>query len=541
MRFRLTLPTIESSDNWRAVLALAGYRTVIGFGLMTVVALGQSANLFDPAMPDIFRLLCLVYLAQAVLMLLAGIAHKPGIRSHVIVQVAVDVALFTLLTYTSAGVSSGLGMLLISSLAAAGVALPGRVSVLFAALAAIGMLYQEGLRRWVIDGELADFAQAGILGSVYFVTVGLAHWSSRRIRETENLAEDRASTVRDLAELNRHIIDRMQIGALVIDSRYLIQTVNQAALDLFGQGNRRPAHLSTLSPVLVDALNDWRDGTATQPALIRHDGRALLPSFARLDAEVDTPILLFIEDAQRQTEQAQQIKLASLGRLTASIAHEIRNPLGAISHAGQLLAESDGLRQEDKTLVEMVHRQTRRIDSIISNILGLSRRPNDGRVRLSLASWLTQALADYCETRHNPPVFDFTPTAFAYDIRFHPGHLQQVLFNLWDNADRYARRNNQPPQIALSCQRTRDNQLALDVRDDGPGVDAAIAEHILEPFFTTDRDGTGLGLHIARELCEANGARLYLVTQPPGACFRIVLNDIDIDFANLDTRSSALG
>lgn len=517
------LPTVETHDDWRAVVVLAGYRTVVAFGLMAVVALGYAERLFNPSLPDAFRLICLLYLAQAVALLLIGVARKPSLRLHVASHVSIDVAAFSLLSYTGAGVAGGLGMLMIPPIAASGVVLSRRISALLAACGALAMIYQEGLRGWQFDTSPADFVQAGILGALYFGAATLAAWLANRVRTSEAIAADRTSEARDLAELNRRIIDRMQIGALVVDAYGVIQTINRAALTLLGYPARHPERLSELSTNLAGALHDWRSGARRNPPLLRHDGQALLPSFASLDTADDAPVLVFIEDVQRQNEQAQQFKLASLGQLTAGIAHEIRNPLGAISHAGQLLAESERLDAGDSRLLAMVQRHSRRIDNIISSILDLSRQSGEGRTRLSLARWLGDTISDYRETRHDPPRFDLTAAGFEYPITFDPGHLRQILFNLWDNADRHARGDGQAPLITLSCWHNPDGTLAMDIRDNGPGIDPAIADNILEPFFTTAGDGTGLGLHIARELCEANGARLIVVASESGACFRILL------------------
>lgn len=212
----------------------------------------------------------------------------------------------------------------------------------------------------------------------------------------------------------------------------------------------------------------------------------------------------------------------SLGRLSASIAHEIRNPLGAISHAEQLLAESPQLTPDDSRLLAMIHRHCQRIDRIISDVLGLARRsPQHPRV-LELADWLAETIADYRETREDPPQFTQTGDWPAMRLRFDPSQLRQVLFNLWDNSNRHAR-GTRAPRIELYAHADANRNRVLDIIDDGPGIAPDLLDRILEPFFTTAADGTGLGLHIARELCEANGARLLPMHHAHGACFRILL------------------
>ncbi|MES1926153.1 ATP-binding protein [Salinisphaera sp. T31B1] len=524
-------PLIRHVDDWRAILSFNAYRSLIGFGLVALLLFGSTSRLLDLTLPDLFRGASLIYLVQCVMAVGAALMRRPSLRAQVVAACAVDIAFFTCLTLSSTGVAGGLGMLLLAPVAAGGMLLPARLAALIAACAAIGMLGQEVWRSLSETSAPDEFVQAGILGMLFFITAGLAHWLARRARLSEALAAERATEVRDLAALNRRIIQQMGMGAIVVEPDGRIELINDAAQGLLELEPTVPPGqpLADIAPALATALARWREGRHSVVEPVRVGHRSLLPSFSALGEGDDAPSLIFVEDAMRQREQAQQLKLVSIGRLTANIAHEIRNPLGAISHAGQLLAESPRVDAEDVRMLDIIHRHTRRIDAIVNSVLGLSRRSQRARRNLPLAAWLDETIEIYRETSDQAPDFERIDIDPSLRVTFDPDHLRQTLFNLWDNARRYARRDDEPLTLWLIGHRNRALHACLDVIDNGPGIDAAILDEIMEPFFTTARDGTGLGLHIAAELCEANGAQLLPVAQTGGACFRIIFAQASSD------------
>lgn len=517
---------IRHAADWRAITSLNAYRSLIAFGLVTLLMFGVTEQWVGLALPDVFRAASLLYLMQCALGLFAARSRWPSLRAQVLLACAVDVSFFVTLAYASNGVSGGLGMLLITPVAAAGMLLPAREASLLAACAAIGIIGQEGWRSVHFIEAEARFAQAGILGSVFFITAGVAHWLAQRVRVSEALAAERASEVRDLATLNRLIIEQMEIGAVVVNGARQVDLINNAAIRMLelDAGDHAGRPLRRLSAPLEQALARWREGQPGRTEIVRSGSHSLLPLFSTLGGGNSSSILIFIEDALRQSEQAQQLKLMSIGRMAASIAHEIRNPLGAISHAGQLLAESQAMGPQEHRMLDIIRRHSRRIDGIVSSVLGLSRRSQTSRRTLALHGWLYDAIDDYLTTNEDPPDFDMDDFDESIQVEFDPDHLRQILFNLWDNAVRHARRDGVELTIALSghSNRSRSDRFCLDVRDNGPGIGTEIRDQVMEPFFSTNREGTGLGLHICGELCEANGAQLIPVADSHGACFRIV-------------------
>jgi two-component system sensor histidine kinase PilS (NtrC family) len=288
--------------------------------------------------------------------------------------------------------------------------------------------------------------------------------------------------------------------------------------------------LAELSSDLYEQLGDWIGDPDTTPRSFQATGDSptVLPYFTRLGTTGSVGTLIVLEDATDITQQMQQLKLASLGRLTASIAHEIRNPLGAISHAAQLLDESRHVDQADRRLTEIIRDHSRRMNTIVENVLQLSRRENSQPQTFDLAPWLQHFVEELRAVEHLEPdqvTLDVSPQ----DVTVHidPSHLQQVLWNLCQNAIQHGAGQGHVPKLMLRGGITAESPAPyVDVIDNGGGIDPQTVQQIFDPFYTTSSNGTGLGLYIARELCEINRARLnYIAVPTGGSCFRISFHD----------------
>jgi len=215
------------------------------------------------------------------------------------------------------------------------------------------------------------------------------------------------------------------------------------------------------------------------------------------------------------------MKLASLGRLSASIAHEIRNPLGAISHAGQLLSESESLGEEDRRMTNIIEDHSKRVNNIIENVMRISRREPAVPAEIELGSYLRDFVEEFRSSHElDSNTIKLNIKKKAIDARMDPGQLNQVLWNLCENGMRYSKSK---AALDLECAVREDSKRPyIDVIDHGPGIAADIVDNLFEPFFTTDSGGTGLGLYISKELCEANQATLNLQSNTEHGCtFRI--------------------
>ncbi len=505
-----------------------------------VVSLVLVALLFvDPINFDMrFRLLdyyqagVSAYLALNAFIALLLIAGFHPSQRHITVSILLDILIMHGLLFTSTGITNGLANLVIVSVAAGNILTPSRMGTFYAALAAICSL---GISGWAVlaQAESADdVVHAGSLGILYFAAAFVLQSISRRMMRSEALASSRARSIAELEKINQQIIQRMRTGILVLDRFGQIRLANAAAEELL-YGARTPSapiheYATVLPKPLRQGLESWLEDPTLriEPFQPSPTSPLLQVSFTQLDQERGDQILVFIEDMSKVTQQAQQMKLASLGRLTAGIAHEIRNPLGAISHAAQLMEEAPNLESGDRQMLAIIQRHSRRVNGIIENVLDLSRRGAANADLIVLGPWLQEFREDFLQTQDD----DCTATNIVLKIdpqlppaRFDKSQIEQVMVNLCDNGLRYSEKHCGKRRIGIHAGATDDGERAyVDVRDLGPGIAPENRSSVFEPFFTTDKAGTGLGLYLAKELCEANQAHLSLVEDnKPGCCFRI--------------------
>lgn len=519
---------------WRPFFYFNIYRIILSCFFITTYFFKLNLPILGSHDPLLFIVISIIYLIIGLASSLAIHWRRPDFHILLYIMVFVDILALTLIMHASGGLESGLGMLLIVAIAGNSLLTEGRTAILFAATAALAILAQQTYSQ--LTGDIhTNYTQAGTLGITLFATAIFAHILSRRLQETQELATQRGIDLANLAQLNEHVIKRMQSGVVVVDGHQTVRLMNESAWHLLGlpaMKNAPNKNLANIAPELLVRLKAWSKNELRDDKIFHStaSGKELLPSFTRLGSDPFSGILIFLEDTTRLAQQAQQMKLASLGRLTASIAHEIRNPLGAISHAEQLLAESDHLNKADKRLTEIIHTNCERVNAIVENVLQLSRRGNAAPEIIVLKEWLQKFLLDFCLSVHidkSEIAIDIHPTNLS--IIFDNTQLHQIVWNLCQNGIRYSKDYPSNPKIELIARlNTETNSVYLDIIDHGPGISPESAQNIFEPFFTTDAKGSGLGLYIARELCESNQARLHYIPVPAGGCcFRIEFTRLD--------------
>ena len=382
-----------------------------------------------------------------------------------------------------------------------------------------------------------NYPAAGVLSAIIFSMSLAATPLARRIQESEALARQRGVDLKNLSELNEYIVQHLRESIVVVDGADQIRLNNASAARLLGAEQLvRSRPLSDASEPLSDYVRRWR----ADHSLSSHPEFTLITegNSARITAhlaplgkggERDGPLLIFLEDTSIFNSRVQQSKLASLGRLSASIAHEIRNPVGAMSHAAQLLGETDGLSDDDKRLTDIIQTHSGRVSHIIDNVLQLSRRESGKPDLFLLRPWVEDFAREFSRTLElQEGELSIEDIPNDLEVRMDKSHLRQVLWNLCDNAVKYA---SETGGILVELHAGRldaQGRPYLEVQDHGLGVDPKTADQIFEPFFTARSGGTGLGLYISRELCELNRSTLlYLDRSGGGSIFRIVFADPD--------------
>lgn len=467
--------------------------------------------------PKLFYVTSLGYLGFSLVAMVFIARRSPSFSWQRNTHVLTDIGFITVLMYASGGIASGLGMLLVVSVANASMLSTGRGPLLFAALASLAVLAEESYSYLTLSDALISYPQAGILGFALFATAIVAHILARRANESEKLAAQRGLDLANMAQLTEYTIQQMRTGIVVVDTEQRVRLINSAAWRLLGSPLvPTQSLLGQYSPELQQQLLQWQQGeltpgTTLSPTQSNHE---LLPQYLRIGTDKPDGTLIFLENATTATQQAQQLKLASLGRLTASIAHEIRNPLGAISHAADLLAEAPELLKADLRLTTIIKKHTLRINTIIEDVLKLGRRDESRPEQFDLTPWLREFCEEFLHGEgENISVIHLHSEEEALPIYFDPNHLRQILTNLCHNGLRHAAEAPHP-KVELIAGSLDEVWGYIDIVDHGPGIPEAERANIFEPFYTTESQGTGLGLFISQELAACNQARLSYETSP---------------------------
>jgi two-component system sensor histidine kinase PilS (NtrC family) len=520
----LPRPSTEGyfASHWRSLDYFNLYRLTLAVALVFTGTLFSGSELFRAGTSARFLAFAYAYLIVAALFVLGIRARWPGFQVQLTTHITADIIFVILLMATSERLAGGLGMLLVISIASGGLVGSGRLTLLYAAMASIALLLQHVFSILGGGEGMDSFFQIGLLCAGYFAIGWLAHTLTRRALRSESLAQQQAEELALLNRINALAIENSPDGLLAVRGDGVIRHASPRALALLGVTTPVKPGLTRLeacSPELARMLTRPFSPT-TMPILNTPTAQIRVRRIP--SATADDSLVLVLEDQSQAEQAAQRLKLAALGRLTANIAHEIRNPLSAISHAAQLLHE-DAHGPAQAKLTSIIENNTRRLDRLVEEVLTLNRRD-----RLNPAGFdapaLTALIDDLRNTEEIPADAVIVSMPETLRFQFDPDHLRQIVWNLLRNAWRFS--NKQPGSIHISLQPQGD-RVELDIQDDGPGL---VPEHrgkLFEPFFTTDAQGTGLGLFLARELAEANHAALTYVPGTGGARFRLSLRRSD--------------
>jgi two-component system, NtrC family, sensor histidine kinase PilS len=510
-----------SATHWKSLRYFNIYRFIIS-GLLFVSSLlhPSSLSIFSPEPGLLHLAVTSLYLLATTLTLFAVPRYYHRFNLQLSLHVFTDVLVMTLLMHTSGGLRSGLGSMLLVTLAAAGLVGQGRLVLLYAAVATLAVLFEQAYRTLFYDFDAAGFFQVGVFCAGFFAVAISARLLARRVIANEELARQRGIDLKNQTLISQRAIEEMQDGVLVLNQSGWVKQHNPRAEQLLGLSGTPECLLSDYSPDLAQGFVGWRERASSEPILVRvpASGMQLRARFVPTESS-ERDVLIFLEDMGRLQVQAQQLKLAALGRLTANIAHEIRNPLSAISYAGELMLE-ERRGQTQERLLRIVLDNAQRLERIVSDVLEVGRRDRAHRELIELRDALPLFVDEFVVKEKVSAEVIQLQFSGVTELCFDRSHLHQVLWNLLGNALRHSRRTTGSVRLQVRSGK-RDGQVELHVIDDGEGVDDTQREQIFEPFFTTHNRGTGLGLYIARELCEANAAQLQLLGNMPGAHFCI--------------------
>ena len=523
------IANLESAPG-RELYFFSLYR-VLEAGLLTGLLFSPLTEMLGtPRAPLLGTTVAVAYLLFATLMLLLG-RKECWLVPLALVGVGVDILVAVLITYALPEATAGIAMLLLFNVAAAALLLPFRLGVGMAILAAVAMSLEFLVGVFGGGSSERPVAEVIMFAATYLAVGYLAAQTGQRARSSQALADQRGVEVANLFEVNELIIRRMRTGVLVVDAENRVKLANEAASLLIGEDggenshDGKGLHLPQVAPELARRLQQWRNGWQgdESPLQLSPDQTEVQPRFARLLVGSELS-LVFLDDATVVSRRAESLTLAALGRFSASLAHEIRNPLAAINYAVQLLEESRNIIDGDRRLLQIIHQQCQRTNGIVESVLGLARRDRASPEHVELNNFAQRFVDEYrqsmsIETDSLETITGTRPVPALVD----PRHLQQVVTVLVHNALNYGRLPGESARVRLRVSQVETRPM-IDIVDRGPGIPEAVASQLFRPFYTTSEHGTGLGLYIARELCRANQATLEYVAVPGGgSCFRITL------------------
>jgi len=508
--------------SWPELTVFSFYRLLLAAILFLVFYFKLPPEFLGSQDPERYIRISGLYLFIAVLFIVFSLKRLGQFEANARIQLVLDLVFITLIINSSGGLQTGLGLLLVVVVVAGGALIPGRQSAFIASIATLSVLLQVSYSQFLGDG-ITKYSHAGMLGATFFATALLAQILTQKMKTSQSLADKRAEEVSKLAVLNEHIIRSMQTGIIVVDVAGRVTLSNQSARTLLGIDQLQKNYgLKAFSTILVDQLSAWKHQHLMkfEPFQPRSDLAEVLARFSALESG---ETLIYLDNTSELAQQAQQLKLASLGRLTASIAHEIRNPLGAISHAGELLAENHNGDATSTKLTDIIQRHSTRVNGIIETILHMSRRKTVEPTVVILALWLNHFINEFCDIKHiTKQDLKLEINSSLAKVNMDPEQLHQVMWNLLENAWEYSISDSFSTRVEVKLF-SQDNEVFIDVCDSGEGVSEKMQANLFEPFNSDRQGGTGLGLYLARELCQANGARLNYISNEDEHCFRVSL------------------
>jgi two-component system sensor histidine kinase PilS (NtrC family) len=478
--------------------------------------------------PKLFLIAIFAYWGLISASLILQISRKLPVDIIIGLIILSDIVVIAILMHASGGITNGMGLLLAISVTAGSLLMRGRLSLLFAAIATLAVLTEQFSEFLFQKRQDTALFEAALLSLAFFAIALLSHSLYQNFRRSEEKAQLALQALDQMANINAHVIDMIQLGILVVEQDGKVLLINQKFREWLSisdlKGNLQ---LASASPELSAMLTEFIDSkkiSCQLPLEIKPDNhtKSLMLQF-RYPGQTEKQIILISAEAMNEVEErAQQMKLASLGRLTASIAHEIRNPLSSIRYASQLLSESEGISTSENRLTEIISTNTVRLNQIIENVLQLSRQKKPEPEVIDIAEWIKLFTEKHNDTELSTPIsLTIEPENLPFTISVDPSQFEQILSIILHNSKVHFDRHPEALKIDIHCLLEK-QFVKIQIIDNGPGISVEHQKHLFEPFFTTRHEGTGLGLHLAREMMQLNrGDILFNNMKPHGSIFTL--------------------
>jgi two-component system sensor histidine kinase PilS (NtrC family) len=510
---------ISDTRQWRALLVYSCYRLISILLFLGIYYQSSYHHYYH-----VYYTILSLYFFLGLVFLYCWQAKNLDFRKHVFLSGMVDVFAVSCMLTIMSNLQLGYGILLNVTIAALSILVPGRLAVFFAALASCSLLCGN-LIDYLISNpkDIETFYYSGIYGAGFFATAITAWYLANWIHVSEDLVRHQSEELAQLQRINEYIVDRLHAGIIYVNNHNEVKLINPAARKFFNIDEKsKPTSLQQVSPLLTKKFHYFLKKNKKNKIgqTILEEPHLKVHFFSTAVAQLPA-VLITLEDMTDIAQQAQQLKLAALGRFSASIAHELRNPLAAVVYAAQLFGEERGLNEEDIRLKQLVIKNCQRMNGVIKNVLQLSRRQKSQPKTIDLLSFLEQFKINFCTNNQCDLVLIWKKIRSLLVV-FDESQLDQILVVLCDNVMQHGRDEEGKARIVIDVTSSL-NQIIMTVKDFGSGILERHQEEIFEPFFTTINNGTGMGLFIARDLCEINQARLNWVKSEKGTCFSITM------------------
>ena len=511
-----------SQTVYRLGVWYSGYRLIISISLLLIYLLTAEQLSANYQYPFLYFYTLICYISVNIFQLFILKIVPLQVSKQLIFIFIIDVICLGLITFSAGGPNLQLSLLYVIIIFSSAILLNAHLSLIVTLFAVIMVVYQRFIGNFFDYNNLNHLGNSVLLAFLFFVVYAIGRIAVQRFKILETLTFHQSIEIHQLQNINRYILEQIEDGYLVLDESNHIVLTNPAANTLLGIHlpiSLEKTPLIKLQPDLFELIrfSDLEDGEEfsfeSQQSLYTVNVKV-----KHLIVPEQALVLLILKDAQKITQQVQQLKLAALGQLSASIAHEIRNPLAAIVQANELLKESDAHQQE--MLSRMISKQSKRIDSIIQDTLGMAgNRPSEPQI-ISLVEFFESLLNEDLIDAKQQIKLNLTD---RINILFDEKQLRQVLINLIRNALRHNSAEAEYIEVNIDL---KEGRTCIDVVDFGSGVAKRDISQLFKPFFSTEIKGTGLGLYLSHTFCEANHAKLTYVERQQGACFRIECSKI---------------
>ncbi len=513
--------TLQTPEYWQTLRLVNLFRLLLGLAFGSLYFLPVHSTWVDQSFVSLFSKISLVYILIAVVFILLWFFREPDFFKQLFWQLVFDILFINLFIFATGKSGDEISMLLIIPITISAYLMPQIYAFFFAAFASLTLSVFTFVYYGNSPNVLDSYFEHGILGAVLFsaalVFSRIAMWTHKN----ELKAEQQRIDLKNLEEINNKIINRLNAGIVIVDQKLQIKHINQSAIDYLNLGTsplRKNLYYS--AGKLAIALKSWQNHPYNQPFIFQQ-GEESPKLRATMEPFGNNWIMVVLEKLSVINEELQQLKLSSLGRLTASIAHEIRNPLSAIKQATQLLEEQQAERGEQK-LIHIIENNVQRMNAIVDKIMQLSKKQHFHPETIKLNEFLQLFVYEFCMVEgFNQENITITMDQDNLEIYFDATHLNQILWNLFNNSIKHSQQSKSSLKINIKATSISANRIEIRYCDNGVTIAAEQVESLFEPFYTSSSTGTGLGLYICKELCNLNQAEMIYVPATKGNCFKM--------------------